>query len=146
MLPLLQLVMGEGGQKFLGYAADLYPEIDVPALMMMFGDRNRLDRLWHGFLTDYDVLLLPTWAHPPFELGADIASLDGALATLDSLRPVVPANLFGIPAAVVPVGTADGMPVGAQLVGRRFADLTVLRAAETLEQHFGTMTPIDPVW
>ena len=114
--------------------------------VVLFGDRNRLDRLWHGFLTDYDVLLLPTWAHPPFELGADIASMDGALATLDTLRPVVPANLFGIPAAVVPVGMADGMPVGAQLVGRRFADLTVLRAAEELEALFAPMTPIDPVW
>ena len=88
MLPLLEMVMGDGGKKFLGYAAEIYPQIDVPTLMMMFGDRNRLDRLWHAFLTEYDVLLLPTWAHPPFELGADIASLDGALATLDTLRPV----------------------------------------------------------
>jgi amidase len=146
MMPLLEMVMGDGGKRFLGYAAEVYPPLDVPTLMMMFGDRNRLDRLWHGFLTEYDVVLLPTWAHPPFELGADIASLEGALATLDSLRPVVPANLFGIPAAVVPVGKAEGMPVGAQLIGRRFADLTVLRAAETLEQHFGTITPIDPTW
>jgi len=146
MMPLLQMVMGEGGKKFLGYAAEVFPALDVPTLMMLFGDRNRLDRLWHGFLTDYDVLLLPTWAHPPFELGADIASMEGALATLDTLRPVVPANLFGIPAAVVPVGMADGMPVGAQLVGRRFADLTVLRAAEELEALFAPITPIDPVW
>ena len=65
---------------------------------------------------------------------------------LDLIRPVLPGNVLGIPAAVVPVGHADGMPVGAQLVGRRFADLTTLRAAEVLEQHFGTMTPIDPVW
>jgi Asp-tRNA(Asn)/Glu-tRNA(Gln) amidotransferase A subunit family amidase len=40
---------------------------------------------------------------------------------------------------------AGGMPVGAQLVGRRFADLTCLAAAEQLEQAFGTITPIDPV-
>ena len=61
------------------------------------------------------------------------------------LRPVLPANLLGLPAAVVPVGMADGMPVGAQLVGRRFADLTCLSAAEQLEMLFGTMTPIDPM-
>ena len=39
----------------------------------------------------------------------------------------------------------DGTPVGAQLVGRKFADLTCLRAAEQLEELFGTITPIDPV-
>ena len=62
------------------------------------------------------------------------------------MRPVLPANLLGLPAAVVPVGMADGMPVGAQVIGRRFADLTCLAVAELLEEHFGTITPIDPVW
>ena len=41
---------------------------------------------------------------------------------------------------------SDGLPVGAQLVGRRFADLTCLAAAEVLEQAFGRITPIDPTW
>jgi amidase len=59
---------------------------------------------------------------------------------------VLPGNVLGLPAAVVPVGMAGGMPVGAQVMGRRFADLTCLRAAEQLEDHFGTITPIDPTW
>lgn len=40
---------------------------------------------------------------------------------------------------------ADGLPVGAQLVGRRFAELTCLNASEVSEQAFGTITPIDPI-
>ena len=143
--PLLDLVLGEAGKKFLSYADDVYPPIDTAALMAVFSERNLIDREWHDFLTQYDVLLMPTWTQPPFELGADILSLAAATGVLEMLRPVLPANLLGLPAAVVPVGMADGMPVGAQLVGRRFADLTCLSVAEQLENLFGTMTPIDPV-
>lgn len=142
---LLDLVMGDDGKKFLSYADDVFPPIDASTLMLMFTERNTIDREWHHFLTMYDVLLMPTWAQPPFELGADIVSLEAAQGVLEMLRPVLPANLLGLPAAVVPVGMADGTPVGAQLVGRRFADLTCLNAAEQLESLFGTITPIDPV-
>jgi aspartyl-tRNA(Asn)/glutamyl-tRNA(Gln) amidotransferase subunit A len=46
-----------------------------------------------------------------------------------------PFNFTGLPAATVPAGlTPAGMPVGLQIVGRRFADLTVLQAAAAFEQ------------
>jgi len=45
-----------------------------------------------------------------------------------------PFNFTGQPAATVPAGfTAAGLPVGLQIVGRRFADLTVLQAARAFE-------------
>ncbi len=143
--PLLEMVMGEDGKRFLGFADEVYPAIDVATLMLAFGERNAVDLEWHDFLTEYDVLLIPTWTQPPFELGADVRSVEAAQGVLEQIRPVLPANLLGLPAAIVPVGMADGLPVGAQLVGRRFADLTCLNAAEVLEQAFGTMTPIDPI-
>jgi aspartyl-tRNA(Asn)/glutamyl-tRNA(Gln) amidotransferase subunit A len=46
-----------------------------------------------------------------------------------------PFNMSGNPAAIVPVGfTADGLPVGLQIVGRRFEDSTVLKAARFFER------------
>jgi len=45
-----------------------------------------------------------------------------------------PFNLTGQPAATVPAGfTADGLPVGLQIVGQRLQDAVVLRAAAALE-------------
>ena len=46
-----------------------------------------------------------------------------------------PFNFTGQPAASVPAGfTPAGLPVGLQIVGRRFADLTVLQASAAFEQ------------
>jgi len=45
-----------------------------------------------------------------------------------------PFNFTGQPAATVPAGfTASGLPVGLQIVGRRFDDLTVLQASAAFE-------------
>jgi aspartyl-tRNA(Asn)/glutamyl-tRNA(Gln) amidotransferase subunit A len=45
-----------------------------------------------------------------------------------------PFNFTGQPAATVPCGfTASGMPIGLQIVGRRFDDLTVLQASAAFE-------------
>jgi amidase len=57
---------------------------------------------------------------------------------------VLPANLLALPAAVVPVGMAGGMPVGAQITGPRFGDLRCLSVAQLVEDALGPLTPIDP--
>ena len=45
-----------------------------------------------------------------------------------------PFNMTGEPAASVPCGfTRDGLPIGLQIVGRRFDDATVLRASAAFE-------------
>ena len=59
-----------------------------------------------------------------------------------------PFNFTGQPAASAPAGfTPAGLPVGLQIVGRRFADLTVLQASRAFEQArpWAQVRPKDPV-
>ena len=97
-------------------------------------------KYWQGirpFFEKYDLLLTPTATVLPFELGIfgpkEIAGRK--VSALEWMAFTYPFNMTGQPAASVPCGwTDDGLPIGLQIVGRRFDDATVLRAAFAFEQ------------
>jgi aspartyl-tRNA(Asn)/glutamyl-tRNA(Gln) amidotransferase subunit A len=85
----------------------------------------------------YDIMLTPTVACPPFKIGLDNPTeIAGRPAEPYEWIPFTyPFNMTGQPACSVPAGfTADKLPVGLQIVGRRFDDATVLRAAAAFEK------------
>lgn len=85
----------------------------------------------------YDLLLTPTVACPPFKVGLDNPTeIAGTPIQPYGWIPFTyPFNMTGQPAASVPCGfTRDGLPIGLQIVGRRFDDRTVLRAAAAFEK------------
>ena len=61
------------------------------------------------------------------------------------LRPVMPANLLGLPAAAVRAGRAAGLPVGVQVMGARCQELACLEPAEAIEARSGAAQAIDPI-
>lgn len=97
-------------------------------------------KYWDGirpFFEKYDLLLTPTVAVPPFKLGIlgqrEIAGRK--VSPLSWMAFSYPFDLTGQPAASVPCGwTDDGLPIGLQIVGRRFDDIAVLTAAAAFEQ------------
>jgi len=85
------------------------------------------------FLT-YDLLLPPTLAALPFAAGTERPLECSGVSRLSWVAFTYPFNLTGQPAATVPCGfTADGLPVGLQIVGGRLQDSLVLRAAAAFE-------------
>jgi len=92
------------------------------------------------FFDRFDLLLTPTLPVPPFavsRIGPEQtpASADELLPFPDWTPFTYPWNITGQPAATVPCGfTREGLPVGLQIIGRRFADTTVLRAAAAFEE------------
>jgi aspartyl-tRNA(Asn)/glutamyl-tRNA(Gln) amidotransferase subunit A len=90
-----------------------------------------------GFFEKYDLLLTPTLAVLPFKAGLNHPD-QGTKPEKDWMNWTpfsYPFNLTHLPAATVPAGfSQDGLPVGLQIVGRRFADMTVLQAAAAFEK------------
>ena len=90
-----------------------------------------------AFFETYDLLVTPTIACPPFPVGLDNPTeIAGKPVEAYAWIPFTfPFNLTGQPAASVPCGfTKDGLPIGLQIVGRRFDDATVLRASAAFER------------
>jgi amidase len=145
MKPVLDQFMGADGRKFLGNALDVLPAPDMTGWAIAHAARHGLARRWSLWYQEYPVLLSPVWSQPAFPVGFDLASPDGASQTLELMRPVMPANLLGTPAAVVPAGMAEGLPVGVQVMGGKYTELRCLAIAEAIERRLGTLTPIDPV-
>jgi aspartyl-tRNA(Asn)/glutamyl-tRNA(Gln) amidotransferase subunit A len=91
--------------------------------------------MWR-LMQDHDLLLTPTLAVPPFEVGIQGPEvIDGrSVEPFEWLHFTYPLNFTGQPAASVPAGwTDDGLPVGLQIIGRHLDDSTVLRASAALE-------------
>jgi Asp-tRNA(Asn)/Glu-tRNA(Gln) amidotransferase A subunit family amidase len=97
---------------------------------------------WESFFEEYDVLLAPSMPLPAFS--TDVigpAEIDGNPVDPffdDWCALALPANLTGQPATAVPTGlSADGLPVGLQVMGPRWSDLRTLAVAGRVEAVVG---------
>lgn len=79
----------------------------------------------------YDVIVGPTTPTPAFKLGEQV---DDPLTMYLNDIYSIPVSLAGVPAISIPCGFADGLPVGLQIIGKPFAESTVLQAAYAFEQ------------
>jgi aspartyl-tRNA(Asn)/glutamyl-tRNA(Gln) amidotransferase subunit A len=84
-----------------------------------------------AFAAGVDVLFTPTSPTVAFRIGERVAD---PMAMYLSDVYTVTANLAGVPAVSVPIGFVDGLPVGGQLIARRWDEVSLARAAETLER------------
>ena len=94
--------------------------------------RGALGSHMNVFHRDYDLLVTPTLAVAAFDAGLEFPP--GKKRWIDWTPFTFPFNLTQQPAASIPCGlTKDGLPVGLHLVGPRYADALVLRAARAFE-------------
>lgn len=105
---------------------------------------------WATWFERHDVLLCPTAATTAFphmqsgERWERMIDVNGApQPTTTQMFWAGLGGMAGLPATVIPAGLADdGLPVGAQLIGARGADLDLLRIAALLEREgFGFARP-----
>ncbi len=95
---------------------------------------RRLRAAYDRALAEVDLLLLPTMPRTASVLPAMDASREEQFAkAVSRVVNTAPFNLTGHPALSMPCGMVDGLPVGAMLVGRHFAEKTIYQAAQALE-------------
>jgi Asp-tRNA(Asn)/Glu-tRNA(Gln) amidotransferase A subunit family amidase len=88
-------------------------------------------------LVDVDLLVMPTVPVPAPPIGAEVVQVAGAElpVIVAAILNTAPFNIARLPTISVPCGfTGAGLPVGRQLAGRPFDEVTVLRAAHAYEQ------------
>ncbi|MEF8914324.1 amidase [Natronomonas sp.] len=95
---------------------------------------RQLAAAYDDVLADVDVLAMPTTPQTAHEVDRDISRVEAIDRALNMLPNTAPYDITGHPAASVPAGTSDGLPVGLMFVGDAFDDATVLQAAEAFEQ------------
>jgi aspartyl-tRNA(Asn)/glutamyl-tRNA(Gln) amidotransferase subunit A len=82
----------------------------------------------------YDLLLTPTLPLAAFDAGREVADVMKEKRWTEWTPFTYPFNLTQQPAASIPCGlTSDGLPIGLQIVGPRYGDARVLRAARAFE-------------
>ncbi len=145
-------LMAHFARQRAGRADDLASTIKETALCGHYGlnklagasyakARNLLPHVraaYDAALAQYEVLVMPTVPGTADALPAgapqDVALLERALGKAFNTAPM---DITGHPAISVPAGLVGGLPAGMMIVGKRFDDATVLRAADAFESLCG---------
>jgi amidase len=110
--------------------------------------RHQMALAWDAFFEEWDVLLCPAaastaWPHDQKgERHERLIPVNGKMvSTIDQRFWAGYSGNFYLPSTVAPIGMAQGLPVGVQIITRAYGDLTSLRVAEWLEEHYHAFTP-----
>jgi len=103
--------------------------------------RKRVYEVMHQYFKEYDILITPTTPHPAFKPGwlesGTVFPIVGkkSLSTVSWMIYTFPFNMTGLPAASIPSGwTKSGLPIGMQIVGKRYDEKTVLQVSKAFEE------------
>ena len=103
--------------------------------------RKEVYKSFDQFFKEYDVLITPTTPISAFKIemgerGTIFPMIKGKSLNISSwMSYTYPFNLTGLPAASIPCGwTSEGLPIGMQIIGRRFDEKTVLQVSKAFEE------------
>ena len=106
--------------------------------------RQQMRLKWAEFFQDYDLLLCPAAASAAFPHNHHGERWERMVTVNGRPQPSTTqmfwagySGMANLPSTVAPAGfTAAGLPVGVQIVGPQYADLTCMRLAQLLEREY----------
>ncbi len=111
----------------------LCPEPGLDEFMDALQKRVTLLREWNLFLEQYPVLICPISGEVPFPDLDDVSSPERFEEIMEAQLTQVGLPLMSLPGLSVFTGMAGDVPLGAQLIGGRYAEDVLLQAAEDIE-------------
>ncbi|MCY6381090.1 amidase family protein [Hoeflea prorocentri] len=160
--PLIREIAAEAGQSLFGevrtlleddikrYGSETFKAIfqdyfrffgsyEGADLARALAKRTHYARQWSLFLEDYPLVLTPFLPQPTYSWNRDTEGLEGVSEVLGSAIYGASMNYLGLPAGNIAANYNDGLPVGVQIIGRRFREDLILDACEAVEQRIGVM-------
>jgi Asp-tRNA(Asn)/Glu-tRNA(Gln) amidotransferase A subunit family amidase len=133
---------GEKGGEFVRWrlaTADDRPMPSLDEYINSWLERDRLRATLIDWMQETPLILAPVGTTPAYPHSTQKVSVgDRVLGTFRAFSYSQTFNVFDLPVAVVPAGrTNEGLPVGVQIIGRPFAEETVLAAAALIEEALG---------
>jgi amidase len=111
--------------------------------------RHKMRLAWDAFFQDYDLMLCPVAVGAAFPHDQTGLRYKRTIVVDNSRVPVVDQIFWAgyscvcyLPASVAPIGlTADGLPVGIQIVGPQYGDFDCIQFAKLLEKEYRSFVP-----
>jgi Asp-tRNA(Asn)/Glu-tRNA(Gln) amidotransferase A subunit family amidase len=124
-------------RRLLGRREEL--DVDLATYAGQLAYRLDLERAACAWLETNQIAVCPISATAAFPIGTEVLEIDGReYEEIDLFAMSTYVNAMSLPAAAVPVGrTSDGLPIGVQVIGRRYREMEVLAVARELEQALG---------
>ena len=120
---------------------DLGLKSDALSLGKARDQRRQLYEGFYQYFKNYDLLITPTTPCPAFKVEWTESGMRFPVVNKKSINIVswmgftYPFNMSGLPAASIPCGwSSEGLPIGMQIIGRRFDDKTVLQVSKAFEE------------
>jgi amidase len=128
--------------EFLQIAESL-PPLTATELLNAWAELDLLRAMILEEMSAFPILLCPVASIPAFRHGERKWTIEGRpIEYLDAVRHTQWFNTLAAPTAVVPIGrSAEGLPIGVQIVARPFEDEVVLAIASIVDAAFGYRPP-----
>ncbi|MBE9604514.1 amidase family protein [Acetobacteraceae bacterium H6797] len=133
LLPMVEEYGDNALRKLWGDVATFTPPLGFANFMAASARRSTILREWQVFLESHPVLLMPTSWQLPYPVDGDQQGAERVKFEMDGLSPLMATAILGLPGLSVPTGTANGLPVGVQLVTARYREALALELGEVIE-------------